>query len=485
MKTFANIRSFPSPPINRGIRNKLLGHLAEMIECTKSKKQNIGMAILHKHLEWYRVTNSKTLELRFLHKKTILCSDPKVYKEVLGAKQDSFTNSVDFKKVFGFFFKTSMIVVDGEQWQRIRKVVQRAINKQSLDAVIPIMSDTISKLFSHQEVNKIETADLMNRITFDTFHRVMYGWDPKSVTFSKESSDLLESCNVIAEAIGKRGMLPVPFLWKLPTKENRKVNNACLNIKNFGTRFTEDQRKIIKSKITEPDSIYSLLEAMIIAADSGEDGGLTNDELIDQISTLFFGAYDTTSNTLLFLLNYLARYPLIQEKLRTHVKSKFPNGLLDFHKASLTDIESIDYLRYFTDEVQRLHAIAPLFSRDCIKDTEIAGFEIKKGTPVFIDSSAVALDSSFWKGQIDLNVFRPERWEEHTPSKLENILPFGFGARICPGRKIAMCEMKVFIANILLNYKISLRNPDENLELNMMIGLNLKHGNGNINFDKI
>ena len=247
MKTFANIRSFPSPPINRGIRNKLLGHLAEMIECTKSKKQNIGMAILHKHLEWYRVTNSKTLELRFLHKKTILCSDPKVYKEVLGAKQDSFTNSVDFKKVFGFFFKTSMIVVDGEQWQRIRKVVQRAINKQSLDAVIPIMSDTISKLFSHQEVNKIETADLMNRITFDTFHRVMYGWDPKSVTFSKESSDLLESCNVIAEAIGKRGMLPVPFLCKLPTKENSKVNNACLNIKNFGTRFTEDQRKIIKS----------------------------------------------------------------------------------------------------------------------------------------------------------------------------------------------------------------------------------------------
>jgi cytochrome P450 len=82
----------------------------------------------------------------------------------------------------------------------------------------------------------------------------------------------------------------------------------------------------------------------------------------------------------------------------------------------------------------------------------------------------------------DLDKFRPERWGEHTPNKLHTVLPFGFGGRICPGKKIAICEMKVFISYILFKYQVSLRNPNEELELDMVLGINIKHNNGNINF---
>lgn len=212
---------------------------------------------------------------------------------------------------------------------------------------------------------------------------------------------------------------------------------------------------------------------------------MTDIELIDQIGILFFAAFDTTSNTILFLLNYLSRYPEVQEKLRKEIRAKFQNGISDLSKANASDLESITYLKYFIDEVNRLNAIFPFIKRGCIKDTVICGCEIKKGTKFFIDTRSVGKEPESWKGMKDLNEFRPERWGEYKPSKLESVLPFGFGGRICPGRKIALIEIRVFIAYILCEYKISLRNPKENLDFNVLLSLNLKKDNGNINFIKL
>jgi len=480
------IRPLPSPPKLPGIKGKILGHLAEMLQVSKLKNENAGMGLVYLHQEWYKKAKSKTVIVDMFRTKTVLCGEPEVYKEILGSKQDGFTNGLDFKIVFGYFFRTSIIVVDGEQWMRIRKVVQRAINRQNLDNVIPIMFSTIEKLFSQNEVNKMRTSDMTNRITFDVFHRVMYGWDPKSVEFNPDATEILNSCNIIAHAIGNRNMLPIEILWKIPTKSNREIDKAVEKLKKFVTNFIKEERELkLREQNVEKKNKNTLLDAMIMASEFGEDGGMTNEELYDQICTLFFGAYDTTSTTLKFLLNYLARYPNIQEKLRSCIIEKFPNGIDELEKSNLTSIEEINYLRFFIDEVNRLHALAPFFSRDCIKDTVVGNYEIKKGTRVIIDSKAVGQDPQFWNGQTDLSEFRPERWEEFSPSKMQSPMPFGFGGRICPGRKIALAEMKVFLVIILCRYQVKLRKPQEPIELQMNIGISLKEDNGNIDFTKL
>lgn len=472
----------PSPPIPRGFKNKILGHLAPMIDITLEKKQNVGMGILHLRQKWYKQTNSKTIMVRIFFKTQIITCDPDVYKEILVQKQECFNNGTDFKKISAYFFKNSIIVAHGEQWLQIRKIIQRAINKQSLDSVIPIMCNTTKKLFECADVNNKPTETLMYRLTFDVFHRVMYGWNPKSVEYSQESSQILDCCVKIADTIGKR-LYSLPFQWKLPTKDNRIVDQAVVTIKEFIIKFITEQRVKLSRKVSDSkDATFSLLDYMIISADSGEDGGMTNEELIDQIASLFFGAFDTASNTILFLLNYLSRYPQVQEKLRREILKKFPKGIESLEKATLNDIESIHYLGYFIDEVNRLNALAPFLMRDCIKDTVVGNYEIRKGTCVLVDTNAVGQDPTFWHGMKDLDQFRPERWGEHNPCKLHTVLPFGFGGRICPGRKMAMCEMKVFISYILCRYQVRLRNPNEELELDMVLGINIKHNNGNINF---
>ena len=473
------MQRFPSPPIKHGLIGRIFGHLYEIHEVSKKHGKKIGMGLYLKRNEWYQSADSKTIELSFMGKPVIICSDPSVFKEILGPKQDSFTNSVPLKKILGFFFPTSMFVVDGDQWQRIRKVAQKAMSKQSLDTVVPVMCNAAENMLNNANLNDLDTSSMMKRITFDGFHRVMYGWDPKSIDESPESMKILTACDMMAEAMANRMHLPLMWLWRLPTTENRAVDSARAVLKDFILGFVAARKLEIRQSSCGP--AVSLLDAMILAAESGEDGGMTDQELYDQISGFFFGAYDTTSNTLLFLLNYLARHPEEQEALRRHLLARFPTRAA-LARATLAEVEGVAPLCHFVDEVNRLSAIAPYFGRTALHDVEVAGRLIPAGTEVLIDTATVGQEPAHWDGQADLDRFRPARWAERRPAPLASPMPFGFGGRICLGRKIALGEMRAFVAAVLLSHRVALRDAGEAFATDMALGLNVAPGTGNIRF---
>ena len=347
---------FPSPA-TKGLMGKAFGHLPELTALANRKKKSIGMALHLQRRDWYRMTGSKTIELNLMGKPMIICSDPDIYKEILGPKQEAFTNSGVFKQVFGYFFPTSAIVVDGDQWQRIRKVMQRAISKQSLNPVVSVMCQSADILFSHAKLNELQTSDILARIVFDGFHRVMYGWDPKSILGSADSVKILQACNAITLLIGQRLTAPVPILWSLPTRANRDGDAARAHLNHFIVSFISARRAELK-RASSAQPAASLLDAMILAAEAGEEGGLTDRELQDQIATLFFGAYESTSHTLHFILHYLASYPAEQEVVRAAVRARFPSRA-DLAHAPLEEVEAIGPLGHFIDEVHCIDCPPP------------------------------------------------------------------------------------------------------------------------------
>lgn len=496
----ASLPQFPTPALRRGhlLARLGFGQVAEHI--LDPDRDKIGNFYLEVNKQrWYEETRSRTICIDLMGRPRVITSDPRVMREVLGTKADAFTNGVVFKQTFGSLVPKSMIVVDGPDWVRIRKVCQRAMNKLDWDTVVPIMCGTTDRALSNlAKANCTPTWDLLNHVTFDTFHLVTYGWDPKSTERDPATLSVLEACNELAMALGRRA-LSFPLLWKIPNKENRAVWAALTRLNQFIEDFVQRRRSELKAssgttattKGADDDdddarrpTAASLLDAMILASDSGEDGGLTPVELRDQILTFFLGAFETTSGTLGFMLSHLAKDPKTQDKLRQELLKVFPRGREDLRKATMEEVESVAYLNAVVDETNRLTPVATMFVRCALRDVEVGGHLIPKDAEVFIDHTSVGRDPAVYGGQQDLATFRPDRYfEVEKPTGMNAPLPFGSGSRICLGRKLALNEMKVFLADIIVSHRVTERVPGQPMQLDLQLGQVLKRGTGEVNFE--
>ena len=488
-KRFSTSREIPEPKIPKGIISKIFGHYKELHEYGKANNTNLLLSISDKREDYYKQTNSKIFKIRMINDYYIYSACADTNKAVLVEKQADFENAgLAFKKVFGHYFPESVLVVEGEKWIRIRKVLQRAINKSSIDPFIPFIIESSNSIFKNFDPNNEQTVNLMNRLTFDSFHSVMYGWNPETLSNNPESLELLRNCEIIGKSIEARLFDISPLLWKLPTKTNKDIKNASTFVRKFTLDFIEKEKNLKESKVKNSFLREILLatkfeENTIEGQNDKENKYINASELYDNISTFFFGAYGTTSNTLRYILWYLGKYPEYQEKLRNEIINFYKDK--KFTETNMSQLNSLEYLNFFIDEVNRLTPFLPFVQRYALKDTEVNGYKISKDVEINIDFCMMAQNPDFYGGQTDLKNFRPCRWGEFKPHPLKGILPFGHGGRICPGKMIALAEMKTFICYILQNYKVVLRNPEEKLQLDCEIGFIIKKGFGNVNFVNI
>lgn len=86
------------------------------------------------------------------------------------------------------------------------------------------------------------------------------------------------------------------------------------------------------------------------------------------------------------------------------------------------------------------------------EDMVICGYHIPKGIQVVFPTIVTGTMEKYCK---NADVFRPERWlKENQGGTGEYIhpfasLPYGYGARMCLGRRFADLEMQILLAKVL------------------------------------
>jgi cytochrome P450 len=86
-------------------------------------------------------------------------------------------------------------------------------------------------------------------------------------------------------------------------------------------------------------------------------------------------------------------------------------------------------------------------------DTTLGDIFLPKGTRMTLLLRPAAIDQENF---VDPLAFRPERWLEdvagaHNASAL---IPFGSGPRMCPGRSLALLEMKTLLSTLYKNFDV-------------------------------
>ena len=196
------------------------------------------------------------------------------------------------------------------------------------------------------------------------------------------------------------------------------------------------------------------------------------------------------------MLKWLADCPIAQDMLRQALLAAYPS-IRDPYETlpSLSDLLSINvpYLEAVIAETFRLSRVGPASFRQTTVDTYILGRFIPAHTNVMLVTdgpsqvlaepiSVNAADRSessrksahrwpSWPHRNDLHEFKPERWlrdevdekgcsRTSFDAKAGPLLPFSAGPRGCYGQKIAMMELRILLATLVLRFKFVQLSPE-------------------------
>lgn len=104
-------------------------------------------------------------------------------------------------------------------------------------------------------------------------------------------------------------------------------------------------------------------------------------------------------------------------------------------------------------EALRLRPVAPLQLLTANVDAALGEYFLPKGTSVALLPRPAALDEANFADPL---AFRPERWLDpgSGPHDVSALTPFGSGPRMCPGRSLALLEMKTCLAMLCKSFDI-------------------------------
>ncbi|CAN6271708.1 unnamed protein product [Urochloa humidicola] len=221
----------------------------------------------------------------------------------------------------------------------------------------------------------------------------------------------------------------------------------------------------------EEDDLVDVL--LRVQKEGGLDVPLTMGIIKALILDLFSAGSETSATTLQWAMAELMRNPDVMKKAQAEVRGTL-NGK---PKVTEDDLAQLNYLKLIIKETLRMHPPAPLLlPREAMESCKILGYDVPKGTTVFVNAWAIGRDPRYWD---DPEEFKPERFESGTIDfkGLDfEYIPFGAGRRICPGIMFAQSNIELVLATLLYHFDWKLTDGLKPRELDMTedIGLTVR-----------
>ncbi len=176
-----------------------------------------------------------------------------------------------------------------------------------------------------------------------------------------------------------------------------------------------------------------------------EDGERFSDEdVVNHMIFTMMAAHDTSTITLAMMGYYLARHPEWQDRVREESRA------LGKPTIGYDDLDALPALDLVFKETLRMNAPVGMVAREALKDTEICGYFIPRGTRIMLGIYPTQRMEPWWN---DPDTFDPERF---TPERAEDQshkyawTPFGGNVHKCIGMHFGGMEVKAIMHQLLL-----------------------------------
>lgn len=331
----------------------------------------------------------------------------------------------------------SLLTVNGEFWERQRRLLQPAFHRDSIRNFASLMADACGGMLDRWDAEQpaVATRDLsseMMRLTYTIVARALFSTD-----VGRDAAQIEPAMRVLLEETFRRLQRIFSFPGWIPTPANRRFGHALAALDGIVFEIIEEHQRGGGER--RDDLLTMLLEAR--DPESGQ--GLDETQLRNETVTLLIAGHETTSNALTWTFHLLATHPSIQEEVREEVSS-----VLGGRVPALEDIPELALTTNAIRESMRLYPPIWIMERHVVEEDVIAGYRMPKDSSVVVCPWTLHRHPEFWEAPEE---FRPARFDgSPTPA----YLPFGAGPRFCIGNEFALLEAKIITAMLLQRYRL-------------------------------
>ncbi len=424
----------------------------------------IELENMHNQLEGWADEYGKVYKLILGPSKLTVITDPDITQEILRERPGKFRRMVKMDEVMEEVGVHGVFNAEGEEWKAHRRIVNKGLDVKHQQQFYPEIITSVERLFNkwNNMVDQDQSFDIQQdllRFTVDVTTSLAFGY--KMNTLEEEGGVIQEHLEKIFPMIFKRINAPIPFWRYYKTKTDRIFDHAVVEINKLVDEFIASGKERLIAQPELKTKPSNFLESLLVAAE--EEDSLTDEDVRGNLLTILMAGEDTTSHTLAWTIYLLAQHPEIQTKLHNEA-----NKILGEKRwlENYSDHTSLVYAEAVAMETMRVKPVAPLLLNEPIEDVEVGDYLFKKGSRLLIESRYAGMQEEYFTNS---NQFNPERWIKQEKGKCpmghdtKAFVPFGSGPRFCPGKNLALLEMKLVLSMLMKNFSVELITPKEDV----------------------
>lgn len=442
----------------------------------------IDFTKLHQVMEQWADIYGDVYKFKLANKTVVAISNIELIHTILRARPKTYRRISAIENIARELHVNGVFTSEGEDWRRQRNITAQALKSECLRRFFPTMQKITARLYKRWSNYAVagQAVDIENEwmlFTVDITTNFAFNYDINLL--EKESDAFHEHLKKQLPLFYGRINAPFPYWHFIKLPSERAMENSLTLLKDTINSFISLARQRVDSEDKTNYQPANFLEALLLSKD--EDGtGFSNEEIQGNIYNILIAGEDTTAHTLSWLLYLIAQNPDVQYKMQQEADSVLGNEKVP---ANIEMLEKLIYIEAVAYETLRLKGAAPLIFLESNFKTELDGLNIPKATLIMLITRHGALQE---KNFTDALEFRPERWIHEKARDYNHansaFLPFGGGARSCPGRNLAIMEMKMAMAMFCKNF--SVRRVDDEHPVQEIFTFTLMPDNLKVKFEK-
>ncbi|XP_046395351.1 probable cytochrome P450 301a1, mitochondrial [Ischnura elegans] len=397
---------------------------------------------------------------------TLRNEGPWPYRE--GTKSMEYYRQVHRKD---FYQGAGSVLTDhGPKWGEVRSKVnqpmmQPRISRRYVPPIEGVAQEFLQMIRDMRDESGELPSNFVNELFKWSLESIAYvaldtrlGCLEPSLASDSEQQTMIDAVNTILNEMYNME-LGMP-LWKLiPTPAWRKFVKAQDTFLEVTMKRVQSAIERVQQRGHSEDDDPSVLERLLSRADPKTATIMAQDML--------FGGIDTTSFSTAIAMYMLSRNKEKQEILFEEMKRFLPEKDTPISEEML---EEMKYLKAVFKECMRMKPLVPWNQRKTVKETVLSNYRVPQGVDVLMPNLTFRDSEEIYpQGQR----FIPERWLKKRPVAGQRagsaedfdavshgkhhpfaFLPFGFGVRMCVGKRFAEMEMEILLAKIVRNFKV-------------------------------